>query len=156
MTHTHQKAINIFEEVKKLDFPSEHFMVVGSGIMAVKGIRDAYDLDIVVSQELFNKCKNDEWELKPWTRSGRIGKDWLKGGSVDLVTEIQSGDEDYDLEKLKEEGEFIDGVWFLSLNQLIKFKRIYGRPKDFDDIALMEKYLKGSDLSTSNKTSKLR
>lgn len=141
MTHTPQKAINIFEEVKKLDFPSNQFMVVGSGIMAIKGIRDAYDLDIVVSQELFDRCKNEGWELKPWTRSGRLGKDWLKGNIADLMTEIQSGDEDYDLEKLKKDGEFIAGVWFLSLNQLIKFKRNYGRPKDFDDIVLMEKYL---------------
>lgn len=151
MTHTPQKPINIFEEVKKLNFPANHFMVVGSGIMAVKGIRDAYDLDIVVSQELFDKCKSDGWELKPWTRSGRPGKDWIKGDIADLMTEIQSDDEDYDLEKLKEEGEFIDGLWFLSLNQLIKFKKNYGRPKDFDDIALMEKYLKEHpDPHTSN------
>lgn len=134
--------IDIFEEIKKLNFPPDHFIVVGSGIMAVKGIRDAYDLDIVVSQELFDKCKSEGWELKPWTRSGRIGKDWLKGDIADLMIESQLGDEDYNLEKLKEEGELINGIWFLSLDQLIKFKRNYGRPKDFDDIALMEKYTK--------------
>jgi hypothetical protein len=137
-----QKPINIFEEVGKLNFPSGQFIVVGSGILAAKGIRDAYDLDIVVSQELFDKCKNSGWELKPWTRSGRLGKEWLKSESADLMIDCQSGDEDLDLEALKKEGEMVRGVWFLSLKQLIKFKREYGRPKDFDDIALMEEYLK--------------
>lgn len=142
MTHTPQRSINIFEEVKKLNFPTDHFMVVGSGIMAIKGIRDACDLDLVVSEELFlDQSKSGNWELKTWTRDGRPGKDWLKGDAVELMTEIQSGDEDFDLEKLKREGECIDGIWFLSLDQLIKFKLNYGRPKDFDDIALIRKYL---------------
>lgn len=141
MTDIHQKPIHIFDELRKLNFPTEQFIVVGSGIMAAKGIRDAYDLDIIVSQELFDSCKNSGWELKPWTRSGRPGKDWLKGDNVDLMIICQCGEEDLYLEDLKKEGEKVNGVWFLSLKQLIKFKREYGRQKDFDDIALMEKYL---------------
>lgn len=31
--------IDIFKEVVELDFPSGHFIVVGSGILAAKGIR---------------------------------------------------------------------------------------------------------------------
>lgn len=118
-------------------------MIVGSGIMSVKGIRDAYDLDIVVSKELFDKCKSDGWKLMPWTRIGRPGKEWLKGDIADLMIGVQSGNKDYDLEDLKKEGELIEGIWFLSLKQLIQFKKNYGRPKDFDDIKLMEGYLKG-------------
>lgn len=142
MTHIPQKAVNIFEEVRKLGFSSEQFIVIGSGIMAVRGIRDAYDLDIVVSQELFDICESNGWELKPWTHPRKIGKHWLKKGKIELMTDIQSGDEDYDLERLKKEGELINNVWFISLSQLIKLKRNYGRPKDFNDINLMEEYLK--------------
>jgi hypothetical protein len=142
MTDSPKKPINIFEEVRKLNFSPDHFMVVGSGIMSVKGIRDAYDLDIVVSKELFDKCRSDGWRLMPWTRTGRSGKEWLKGDIADLMIEVQSGNKDYDLEELKKEGELIDGIWFLSLKQLIQFKKNYGRPKDFDDIKLMEGYLK--------------
>jgi len=141
MSQETEKAINIFKEVKKLNFPTDCFIVVGSGIMAVKNIREAYDLDIVVSEELFEKCKNKDWELKPWTRVGTIGKPWLKKGITELMVEIISGDEILNLKALKKEGEEINGIWFLSLKQLIKFKKAYGRSKDFDDIALMEKYL---------------
>lgn len=135
-------AIDIFREVKKLNFPPGHFVVVGSAIMAVKGIRPAYDLDIVVTQELFDTCKSEGWELKPWTRTGKVGKEWLKKGTTDLLLELGFGDEALTAKDLMKEGEFIDGFWFLSLDQLIKFKKDYGRPKDFDDIALMEKFLK--------------
>jgi hypothetical protein len=141
MIHPLQKPIDIFVEVKKLNFPSDQFMVVGSGIMAAKGIRDVHDLDIVVSQELFDACKLAGWELKQWTRPGRPGKEWLKKDNVDLMVEIQSKDEDYNLQNLKEDGELINGIWFLSIEQLIKFKKDYGRPKDFDDIVAMENYL---------------
>ncbi len=142
MIQSLQKTINILDEVRKLNFSTDHFMVVGSGIMAVKGIRDAYDLDIVVSTELFEICKTNGWELMPWTRTGRPGKAWLKKGIVDLMLEITCGNEDFDLEALQKGGEKIDGMWFMSLAQLIKFKKEYGRPKDFEDIAMMEKFMK--------------
>lgn len=141
MDHLSQKAIDIFEEVKKLSFPTDHFIIVGSGILAAKGIRDAHDVDMVVSQELFDTCKAQGWELRPWTRSGRPGKEWLKGETVDLMVECHSGEYSFDLKDLKKEGEMIHGIWFLSLKQLIRFKKDYGRLKDFDDIALIEKYL---------------
>ena len=134
-------AIDIFEELKKLNFPADDFIVIGSGIMAAKNIREAYDLDIVVSEALFEKCKTEGWELKPWTKVGTQGKSWLKNGITDLMLEVMSGDELLDLKALKKEGEKINGIWFISLKQLIRFKTAYGRPKDFDDIVMIEEYL---------------
>lgn len=141
MSQETEKAINIFEEIKKLNFPIDHFIVIGSGIMAAKNIREAYDLDIVVSETLFEKCKTENWELKPWTKAGTLGKSWLKKDITDLMLEVIAGDELLDLETLKKEGEKIEGIWFISLKQLIRFKIAYGRPKDFDDIVLIEQYL---------------
>lgn len=140
--------IDIFKEVKALNFPSDHFIVVGSAIMSVKGIRPAYDLDIVISQELFETCKSQDWELKPWTRAGYPGKEWLKKGITDLMLEVNCGNERFDLPALKKEGEVIDGIWFMSLSQLITFKKAYGRPKDFQDIELIQKFLDNKNMST--------
>ena len=80
--------MNIFEEIEKLNFPNDEFIIVGSGIMAVKGIRDTNDLDIVVSPELFEKCKNDGWEIQSWTKEGIEGMDWLKKGNIDLYMQL--------------------------------------------------------------------
>ena len=139
-----QTPINIFEEVRKLDFPSDQFIIVGSGIMAAKGIRPAYDLDIVVTQELFDSCKANGWELRPWTRTGKVGKEWLKRGITDLLLELGFDDGAMTATDLMKNGETIDGLHFLSLEQLIKFKRDYGRPKDFEDIALIEEFLRNA------------
>ena len=136
-----KKPINLYEEINKLNLPKDHFMIVGSGIMSLKGIRDSYDLDLVISEELFEQLKNGpDFELRPWTRTG-IGREWLKNDIADLVVDMRIGDEIYDLQRLKLEGEKIDDMWFLSLKQLIDFKRVYGRQKDFDDIELIERYL---------------
>lgn len=133
--------LNIFRELERLNFPKDQFIVVGSGIMAAKGIRPSYDLDIVVSPELFERCENEDWELRPWTRTGSVGKPWLEKGTSDLMLEIHYNGEGLDIHDLKRDGEQIHGYWFISLPQLIRFKKVYGRPKDFEDIALIEKYL---------------
>jgi len=137
-----QTPIDIFKEVEKLGFPEGEYIVVGSGIMAAKGIRPAYDLDIVVTQKLFNDCIKNGWELRPWTRTGKVGKEWLKKEGVELLLELGFQNEAMTAIDLMKEGEVINGIPFLSLYQLIKFKKDYGRPKDFDDIALMKEYLK--------------
>ncbi len=134
--------IDIFKELEKLNFPIGEYVVAGSGIMSAKGIRPAYDLDIVVTQELFDECLENGWELRPWTRTGKVGKSWLKKEGVELLLELGFEDEAMTAKDLMKEGEIVNGVPFLSLHQLIKFKKDYGRPKDFEDIALMEEYLR--------------
>ena len=145
MTLSRQAPLNIFPEIRALNFPAGQFIVVGSGILAAKGIRPAYDLDIVVTPELFEACRAAGWEARPWTKPGMIGKEWLRraDGLVDLMLESVCGAGCFDALELMKEGEVIDGIMFMSLPQLIRFKRDYGRPKDFEDIALIEKYLEG-------------
>ncbi len=44
---------NLLEELKKLNFPAENFAIFGSGPMAVRGIRDVNDLDIIVKDSIW-------------------------------------------------------------------------------------------------------
>lgn len=132
--------MNIFEEIEKLNFPNDEFIIVGSGIMAVKGIRDTNDLDIVVSPELFEKCKNDGWEIQSWTKEGIEGMDWLKKGNIDLYMQLSRKNGSLSLKDLLKNSEKINGVSFNTLEALIDFKREYGRPKDFEDIKIIEEY----------------
>ncbi len=138
---TSKEAIDLFSEINALHFPQGEYIVVGSGIMAAKGIRPAYDLDVVVTQKLFDLCLQQGWELKPWTRVGKVGKGWLKKGIVDLHLEINCKDEDFTAEDLLRSAEVINDIPFISLEQLSVFKKEYGRPKDFEDIELISQYL---------------
>lgn len=133
--------MNLFEEIRALHFPDGQYVIVGSGIMAAKGIREAHDLDIVVTPVLFEKCRDEGWEVRPWTKPGLEGKEWLKRGIVDLHLEVNSGTVRSTAEDLLREAEIINGIPFITLEQLAVFKRAYGRPKDFEDIKLIEAYL---------------
>ena len=45
---TMSRAMDVIAEVKKLDLPLGQYVVIGSGIMAQLGLREANDVDIAV------------------------------------------------------------------------------------------------------------
>lgn len=140
-----QQPIDIFKEVAKLNFPAGEYLIVGSGIMAVKGIRPAYDLDILVTERLFETCKSSGcWEIKPWTKVGMNGKEWLRKDKVELLLHLDSKEKGLTAKRLMEEAEIVQDIPFLSLKQLMGFKATYGRQKDFNDIELILNYLKNN------------
>jgi len=134
--------MNIFERIKALNFPKGHYIVVGSGILAAKGIREANDLDIVVTPELFTICKKNGWELKPWTKKEIPGNPWLKKDDAELMIDMNYNGVSFGVSDLMKEGEHINDIWFISLKRLAAFKQAWGRPRDFEDIILIEEYLK--------------
>ncbi len=138
---TDRKPISLFEEIEKLGFPSEEYMVAGSGVMGAKGIRDVYDLDLIVTHGLFNKCKEAGWELRPWTWKGDPTQGWLKKGDVELMKEIRYEGENVSIDFLKKGAERIKGIWFLSLSQLISIKKRSVGEKHKHDLELIDAYL---------------
>ncbi len=138
------QPIDIFKEIKALGFPSNQFIVVGSGVMAAKGIREAHDLDIVATKGLFDACLKSGWELRPWTKLGLEGTGWLKKGSVDIHLYISHKCERLSFKDLMKKAEVINGSNFIGLEQLVEFKKEYGQEKDFRDIELIHAYLEAN------------
>ncbi len=132
---------SIFTSIEKLNFPPEQFMIVGSGVMDAKGIRKSNDLDILVSQDLFEKCESEGWDVKPWTWKGDPNQHWLKKGDIELMLEMRYEGENVSLEQMKNGAEQVNGIWFLSLDQLLNVKRRSGRESDLKDIEMVEKYI---------------
>lgn len=118
--------------------------------MDAKGIRVANDLDIVVTPELFESCKEKGWELKLWTKKEVPGKPWLKGDGIDLMIDMNYKGVCLTALDLIAEGEKISDIWFINLERLIAFKREWGRPRDFDDIKLIDTYLSEKTGQESN------
>lgn len=119
-----------FEKIKRLDLPLASYAIFGSGPMAVRNIRSANDIDIIVKPELWQDLSK-----KHKVRDSRliiideieIYKDWLPW------IENASG--------LIDEAELIGGLPFVGLNYVVEWKRQMARDKDLKDIALIEKYL---------------
>ena len=136
--------MNIFEEVRKLNFPPRQYVVVGSGPMAARGIREIRDIDIVVSPEFFEKCKQDGWEQVPWTYSEKLEQVYLKQGVVELYLDVNCGNFNPKTDELIQRADVIDGIPFASLEDVIRFKKEYNKPKHLADIKLIAEYLKNN------------
>jgi hypothetical protein len=129
----------IFEEVKSLNLPAGKYVVVGSGPMVAKGMREFHDIGILVTEDVFEKLsKEPGWKLS----KGEAGRKVLKKDIFEIDKVFWCKDYQPDTIELIKNAEMINGIPFLQLSELIKFKQQLGRRKDLRDIVLIEKYLK--------------
>jgi hypothetical protein len=132
--------MNITEQVKKLHLPIGQYVVIGSGILDALGIRPAHDIDIAVTPKLFKTLQiSDEWE-----REERYGKIFLKKDNLDINPQLSWSEYPTTTEDAIASALIINGIPFMNLEELKKFKSALGREKDKIDIALIETYQRGN------------
>jgi hypothetical protein len=128
----------IVSEVLALELPLGSYVVIGSGTLSAYGIREHNDIDLFVTPTLYATLKARGWEEcepKPGFFLARHGS---VEASPDMAT-IKGFAPSH--EELLSRAVVLDGVPFMSLPDLIAFKRALGRAKDFADIILIEEYL---------------
>lgn len=129
--------MNIFNKLKELSFPVGHYVVVGSGLMAALGIREARDLDIAVDKKLFEHLKKS----KKYIEEIKFGRLFLVTDDVEIIPQLNWDDYSTTISQAISSAKKINGFPFLNIEETIKFKRALGREKDFNDIKLIEDYL---------------
>ena len=127
--------MTIFEDVKKLNLSIGQYAVVGSGVMSAHGIRPHHDVDLIVTKNLFEILKNSGWHSVP-NRDSVLKKD-----NYEADADYKYGEYLPDHDELIRNAEIIEGVPFIRLSELIKFKTALGRDKDKKDVELIEQYL---------------
>jgi hypothetical protein len=128
--------MDIFKRLQELDFPLGSYVVVGGGLLAALGIREARDDDVAVTSALF-----EELRLRPgYQVLVKYGKEFLAYRDADIIPGLDWEDYPTTVEEAIRSAEIIKGFPFLNLEETIKFKRAMGREKDFRDIALLEEY----------------
>ena len=128
------------DRVKELGLPLEQIIVIGSGILDQLGIRRAEDVDIVASPELIKKLSKDYGD---WTRKldGNQRPYFVKtDGSAELWDgwEIDGRIVEYD--ELLDYAVEYDGVKFVDLDFLRRWKNWRGREKDTRDVELIDEW----------------
>jgi len=127
---------DLFQKVKDLKLPIDKYALFGSAPLGIRGLRECHDIDIIVTEDLWNDfCKKD-WDLKfssfgnPFLCNGEIelGKDWWKPGLWDIAELIREAD-------------IIDGLPFVKMERVLEWKRLMAREKDLKDIEIIEKFL---------------
>lgn len=135
--------MDIFNEVKKLNFPLGEYVIIGSGPMAARGIRGYKDIDILVAENFYRKLLKDGWkivEIKGANGEFKV----LKNGKFEVDKRLWRGGYKPNTEILIRSAELINGIPFMPLPELIKFKKALGREKDLEDIKLIKKYLENN------------
>lgn len=126
----------IIEKIKNLNLPFGEYVVIGSGILEALNIRTAVDVDIAVLPELYKQLK----ETGEWKECEKHGKYYLEKESFEIATGVSWGNYKPAVEEIIASAELIDGIPFMNLDELCKFKEALGREKDFEDIKLIKNY----------------
>jgi len=126
-----QQFLSKLQKLDDLKLPKDSYAITGSGPLAIRDIREADDIDVLVKGNLWEKLKNsyvpyDEKHIK--IENIEIWSDFIN------LTPI--------LDKVINDAEIIEGYPFVSLNYTISWKKYLGREKDLQDIFLIEEYKK--------------
>ena len=132
----------LFDEFRKLNLPIGEYIIVSSGVLAIRWIRKANDIDVAVSEKLWNELLK-KYELT-------IENNVEKIIPMDKV-EIFGEGSFKKFNKTKKTGpliheqilhaEIIENLSFQNINDCLWFKSHSEREKDARDVALINEYL---------------
>ena len=126
------------QKVRDLNLPHGEHVVFGSGPLLAHGLRDeSGDVDIFVSDSIYNKLKESGWKEKPFNETDCV----LTHDCYEVGTTWRYKDHHITLDELLESADYVDGIPFASLEQSLKWKKVYGRKKDMQDVKKIEAHL---------------
>ena len=127
-------------KVKALDLPLDQIIVIGSGILDQLGIRPASDIDLAASSDLMKKLSEEsgDW-LKKFDDNQRFY--FVKDdGSAEVWDGWDFDGQTVSYDDLLDYAVEYDGVRFVDLEFLRKWKSWRGREKDVRDVELIDEW----------------
>ncbi len=124
--------MDYFNELKLLNLPPGKFAIFGSGPMAVRGIRNSADLDIIVKQDLWQAL------VIKFPLALQHNPTCLEIGNIQIYKDwLELSDR---IDEMIDSAEIIKGFPFVQLKYVVQWKKQFGREKDIKDIELIQKY----------------
>ena len=128
------------DKVKALNLPLDQIIVIGSGILDQLGIRPASDIDLAASSDLMKKLSDgrNDWVEKS-DDNGRFY--FVKDdGSAEVWDGWEFDGQAVSYDDLLDYAVKYDGVRFVDLEFLRKWKSWRGREKDVRDVELIDEW----------------
>jgi len=129
----------LFQKVKELKLPENKYALFGSAPMGIRGLKECSDIDLVVTEDLWQEFKNKQgWEYK------------ITENSVEYIQNSDSNIEIWhdwrpwyqDVMPFIDNSEIIDDLPFVRLEYVLEWKRQFGREKDLKDVEIIEEFLR--------------
>lgn len=134
----HQYLARLEKEIKSLHWPTQQYAIWGSGVLAIRGLRKAQDIDIVVKEPLWHSLANIYPPL-----NGKYGGFYLQIGTMEIWNNMMNMP-NLTVEEVIDAAEMVEGYPFMSLDHTIQWKQFLRRPKDLSDLALIHQMLEKS------------
>lgn len=127
------KIQRLVQELNDLNLPNKEFAVFGSGPMAIRGLKEPGDLDVIVTSGLWDylSAKYGVSKVESYPVIHISGIDFFMDWEIP----------EYDINKLIDEADIINGVRYVKLT-VLAWKKQRNKEKDKKDIMLIENYLK--------------
>ena len=138
-----KNRLQIVGILKKLGIDRDKMAVFGSGALCVRGLRDFHDLDLIVARDVFEEYRKDHKVIVVGSGDECI-KLLFDGMEVEIFYGWKPGE--WDIKELIENADIIDGYRFVKLEEVVKWKKIKGREKDWQDVKLIEEYWKNEEM----------
>lgn len=124
----------LFNELRALNLPSDQYVVFGSGPMGIRGMREIHDVDIFVTEKL--------WQALLKNNNSENGKSLRLTANIEAIREWFPGE--WKVEELIAGADIIDGIRFAKLEMVYAWKVQRKAPKDEKDLELLESHFKTS------------
>jgi len=128
---------DLLQKIKGLNFPLGEYALFGSAPMFIRGLREEmHDVDLVVTEKLWKKMQTvPGWKME----AASSGDPVLRCEELEMFCGWAPGE--WDVNELIKTADMIDGLPFVTLESVLKWKKAYGREKDLADVKKIEKYL---------------
>ena len=128
----------IISEIKKLDLPLGSYVVISGTSLAMRGIRNTRDIDMLVLPKIIQEFRKKGFK----ERIEKDGMIFLVKDKFEVGSKLKTTGYHANTGEIIKNSEIINGIPCSKLNYEIKFKTAWAREKDFIDIKLIEEYLK--------------
>ncbi len=129
----------LLAELETLKLPRDKYVIVGSGPLGARGIRESQDLDILVDDDLWENLSNKYGILN---KNGNIVieiSDTIE--ALGRKTFPNQSPNNPTVEEQIRGAEIIDDYPFQSIKHFKFFKEIGRRQKDLDDVILLQNWI---------------
>jgi hypothetical protein len=130
--------LKFLDELKSLNLPAGQYAIFGSGPLAIRDIRDANDLDLIVKQELWGKLASQYTPHEKETPKGPISS--IAIGNIEIYKEWMNLTPK--INEIIDSAEIINGLPYVKLEYVIEWKTYLDRDKDKNDLKLIAAYQK--------------
>jgi len=135
------KNVKHIDKFRRLKYPKNDMLIVGSGTLALLGLKKNKDLDVWTTPRVMSQLSKDKNFIQTKSKLDKSIMIESKDGTLEFGSTLPPFK---NLKQHLKRAIIVYGIHFQSPKDVLKWKKYMNRPKDKIDIIALEKYLSGN------------